>query len=124
MYCLGCGCKIELGSKFCTHCGKTTPLGDSLVTGKINVVRKSKVFGFAIPFEVYVDDCLLGTLKNGTTLSCDVALGTHEIVFKSTEKDVVQGVFLNESQKEVTLDIVPKMGLIAARPSIKNIKYN
>jgi len=124
MYCLGCGCKIELGAKFCVHCGKPTLLGMSDTTGKINVVRESKIFGFAIPFEVYVDDSLLGTLKKGTTLSCNVELGNHEIMFKSTEKDVVQGVVLNENQKEVTLEIVPKIGLIAAKPSIKNIKYN
>lgn len=48
----------------------------------------------------------------------------HEIALKSTEKDVVQGITLNEKQKEVILNIVPKMGLIAAKPSIKNIKYN
>lgn len=124
MYCLGCGCKIELGAKFCPHCGKPTPLGTSDTTGKINIVRENKVFGFAIPFEVYVDGSFLGTLKNGTTLSCNVTLGTHEVVLKSTEKDVVQDVLLNENQKEVTLEIVPTMGLIAAKPSIKNIQYN
>jgi len=45
-------------------------------------------------------------------------------VFKSTEKDVIQEVTLNENQKEVTLEVVPKMGWIAAKPKIKNIKYN
>lgn len=124
MYCLGCGYKIELGAKFCPHCGAKTPLGASETTGKITIVRENKVFGFAISFEVYIDDSLLGTLKNGSTLSCNVALGMHEIVLKSTEKDVVQGIVLNENQKEVTIEIVPKMGLIAAKPSIKNIRYN
>lgn len=124
MYCLNCGCKLELGAKFCGKCGNPTQLGNSNVTGKINVVRENKMFGFAIPFDVYVDGSLLGTLSNGKTLSCSVPLGNHEILFKSTEKDVVQGVILNESQKEVTLEIIPKMGLIAARPYIKNIKYN
>ena len=124
MYCLGCGCKIELGVKFCSHCGTPTPISNIENTGKITIVRENKVFGFAISFEVYVDDSLLGTLKNVTTLSCPAAYGTHEIVLKSTEKDVVQGIVLNENQKEVTIDIVPKMGLIAAKPSIKNIKYN
>lgn len=124
MYCLNCGCRVELGSKFCGHCGHPTQLGNSTVAGKINVVRENKVFGFAIPFTVYVDDSLLGTLSNGKTLSCNVALGNHEIRLKSTEEDVVQGVRLTEEQKEVTIEIIPKMGLIAARPCIKNIKYN
>jgi len=124
MYCLNCGCKVELDSKFCGKCGSPTQLGNSNVTGKINVIRENKVFGFAIPFDVYIDDSLLGKLKNGTTLSCDVPLGVHTIVFKSTEKDVIQEVTLNENQKEVTLEVVPKMGWIAAKPKIKNIKYN
>lgn len=124
MFCLNCGCKIELGAKFCAHCGTQTTLGSSDITGKINVIRENKVFGFAIPFDVYVDGTLLGTLNNGTTLSCNIALGNHEIVFKSTEKDVVVEVSLNENQKEVSLEVIPKMGLIAARPHIKNIKYN
>jgi len=124
MYCLGCGCKLDLGTKFCPHCGKETALGVPGNNGKINVVRENKVFGFAIPFDVYIDDSLLGKLKNGTTLSCDVPLGVHTIVFKSTEKDVIQEVTLNENQKEVTLEVVPKMGWIAAKPKIKNIKYN
>lgn len=124
MYCLGCGCKLDLGVKFCPHCGKETSISGEGTTGKITIVRESKVFGFAISFDVYVDDSLLGKLKNGTTLSCPVAYGMHEIVLKSTEKDVVQSVVLNEGQKEVTVEIIPKMGLIAAKPVIKNIKYN
>jgi len=124
MYCLNCGCKVELDSKFCGNCGSPTELGKSSVTGKINVIRESKVFAFAISFDVYIDDLLLGRLSNGKSLSCNVALGNHEIILKSTEKDVIQGVRLTENQKEVTLEIIPKMGLIAARPHIKNIKYN
>lgn len=124
MYCLSCGCQIELGSKFCSNCGSPTPISDKNNMGKINVVRESKVFGFAIPFDVYVDDAYLGKLSNGTTLSCDVALGSHVVLFKSTEKDVVEEIYLTEDKRSVTLDIVPKMGLIAAKPSIKNISYN
>ena len=48
--------------------------------------------------------------------------GTHTVTLKSTEKDVVQEVTLDE-HKEVELQIVAKMGLIAARPFIKEIIY-
>ena len=124
MYCLNCGCKVELGSKFCDKCGSPTQLGISNITGRINITRESKVFGFAISFDIYIDDTFFGTLSNGKTLSCNINLGNHEIILKSTEKDVVQGIRLTEEEKEVTLEIIPKMGLIAARPHIKNIKYN
>lgn len=28
MICLNCGCKLDLGAKFCPHCGKETPLNN------------------------------------------------------------------------------------------------
>lgn len=124
MICLNCGYKLELGAKFCTHCGKETSLSDPNKTGKINIIREKKVFGFAIPFDVYVDDSKLGSLKNGSTLTCPASLDIHEIVLKSTEKDVIQSVSLSEDKKEVTIRIVPKMGLIAAKPFIKEVTYN
>lgn len=124
MICLNCGCKLELGAKFCTHCGKETSLADPNKTGKITIIREKKVFGFAIPFDVYIDDTKLGTLTNNSTLTCPAQLSMHEIVFKSTEKDVVQTVHLSEDKKEVTIRIVPKIGLIAAKPFIKEVTYN
>ena len=77
----------------------------------------------AIPFTVYVDDTLLGTLKNGTTLSTNIGLGNHELVLKSTESDVVSEIRLTEDKKEVNVYIIPKMGLIAAKPYIREIEY-
>ena len=124
MYCLGCGCQLDLGAKFCSHCGKPTAMLSEKGTGKIIVSRPNYFFGFAIPFEVYVDNNHLGTLSNGTTLSCDVALSMHEIVLKSTEQDVIQEVVLDENQKQVTIEIIAQMGLIAAKPGIKNVYYN
>ena len=122
MYCLKCGVKLGLDAKYCTSCGSPTSLSDETKIGKINVIREKKVFGFAIPFTVYIDDTLLGKLTNGTTLSTNIGLGTHEIVLKSTEDDVVSEIILTEDKKEVNIYIIPKMGLIAAKPFIKEIK--
>lgn len=124
MICLNCGYKIDLGSKFCPYCGSPTKLSDENSVGKLTVIREKKTMGFAISFEVYVDDSKLGTLKNNSSLSCDLPFGTHEIIFKSTEKDLVQNIILNENQKSVEIHIIPKMGLIAAKPYITEIKYN
>lgn len=124
MICLGCGCNLELGAKFCTHCGKETGLSNTDNVGTITIVRESKMFGFAIPFSVYIDNIKLGTLNNGTTLSTKAVLCPHEVKFTSTEKDVIETIELTESKKEVVITIIPKMGLIAAKPYIKDIKYN
>ena len=124
MICLNCGCKLDLEAKFCPHCGKETPLNNENNIGKITVVREKKMLGFAIPFDVYIDDTKLGTLKNGTTLTAKATLCPHEIKLTSTEKDVIQSIELTENKKEVVISIIPKMGLIAAKPYIKDIKYN
>ena len=49
MICLNCGCKLDLGVKFCPHCGKETPLNNENNIGKITIVREKKMLGFAIP---------------------------------------------------------------------------
>ena len=56
MICLNCGCKLDLGVKFCPHCGKETPLNNENNIGKITIVREKKMLGFAIPFDAYIDD--------------------------------------------------------------------
>ncbi len=124
MVCLNCGFNLDLGAKFCTHCGKETNLANPNKEGKITIIRLKKVFAFIMPFDVYIDGTKLGVLTNNSTLSCAVTFGNHEVVFKSTEKDVIQNVFLSEDKKEVTITIIPKLGLIAARPFIKEVKYS
>lgn len=124
MYCLGCGCKLDLGAKFCSHCGKPTAMAKEKNTGKITVTRPSNFFGCAIPFEAYIDGSNLGTLSNGAILSCNAAYGVHELVLKSTEQDVVEEIVLSENQKEAVVEVTVTMGLIAAKPRIKNVIYN
>ena len=124
MICTNCGCKLEIGAKFCSHCGKETPLVKDDNVGKITIIRAKQIFGWAIPFEVYIDEVKLGVLKNNTTLTAPISLSEHEIKFTSTEKDVIQRIALDTNKKDVTIYIIPKMGLIAAKPAIKEIKYN
>ncbi len=123
MICLNCGCQLDLEVKFCPHCGAPTKMSDENNVGEITIIREKKVFGFAIGFEAYVDDTKLGSLPNNSTLSCHVPYGTHEIKLTSTEKDVIQDIELNENQRNVEVHIIPKMGLLAAKPFIQEIKY-
>lgn len=124
MYCTGCGCELKLGVKFCTNCGKPTSLADSDNVGKIIVIREKKMMAWAISFDVYIDDTSLGSLKNGTTLETNVPLGTHEIKLSSTEATITREIELTSSKKEATVYVIPRMGMITAKPFVKEITYN
>ncbi len=88
----------------------------------IRVTRLKKVFGFAIPFKLYIDDKEIGSLSNGKSFDCIVEKGVHKVILKSTEKDVIEEVTLDKNHKvEITLKAA--MGLIAARPKIIDVKY-
>ena len=89
----------------------------------IKVTRLKKIFGFAIPFDLYVDDNHIGSLSNGKSYDCIVKEGIHKVILKSTEKDVVQEVTLDKEHKKVEIILTAAMGLIAARPNIKEVKY-
>ena len=123
MYCQNCGNIITSDSSFCVHCGFPTPNMVQQSEGKITVVRPKKIWGFAIPFDVFVGNSFVGKLKNNSSVFCNVPLGEHAVILKSTEKDVIQTVTINQNQKEVILEVVPTLGLIAAKPKITNIQY-
>ncbi len=124
MICQNCGSQIDLNAKFCPKCGNATAMSDSNNVGKITVIREKKVLGFAIPFEAYVDNTFLGKLPNDSTVSCSVPFGIHEVKIVSTGKDLIEKIEISASQTTCEIHIVPKMGLVAAVPHIKEIKYN
>ena len=127
MICSNCGGKLETGDKFCTQCGTVVQQSNNTnitsgAIGKITITRLKKMIGALISFTVYIDGTELGALKNNTTLIATPSLGKHIIKIRSTEKDVVQEIELTDEKKEVEIIIVPKMGLIAAKPVIQEIR--
>lgn len=127
MICSNCGGKLETGDKFCTQCGTVVQQSNNTnitsgAIGKITITRLKKMIGALISFTVYIDGTELGALKNNTTLIAIPSLGKHIIKIRSTEKDVVQEIELTDEKKEVEIIIVPKMGLIAAKPVIQEIR--
>lgn len=122
MICPNCNTEVETGTAFCTNCG--TKLQDvSKQTCTIKVNRPSKAFGFAISFEVLVDDFKIGVLNNGAVLECSVEPGVHKVSIKSLENVVDQEVTL-EANKSVELQVKVGMGIVAGRPKIFAVNYN
>ena len=122
MFCSKCGKEVNKG-KFCPECGNSI---ESNNTGdvKLIVTRKKKVMGFAIPFSVYVDNAKIGSLGNGKSLHCEVGEGTHTVMFKCVEKDVIQEVNVTHDTKSVEVTCQARMGLAAAVAQVLDVKYN
>ncbi|MBR6073187.1 MAG: hypothetical protein IKP76_02565 [Bacilli bacterium] len=91
--------------------------------GKINIIRKAAIFGFAIPFTAIVDGNEVGKLKNGTTITVEIPNGEHTVSIKSLEETIDQKIELTDKHQEVDIKVAVAMGLIAARAAFKGIEY-
>ena len=124
MYCQNCGNILNPNSNFCGSCGTSLQANVLPTGGKITVVRPKKFVGCAIPFKVFIGETFIGTLTNNSSVSYDVPFGEYMVVLKSVEKNVMQPAVLNENQREIIIEVVPKVGLLAARPNIISVRYN
>ncbi len=132
MQCNKCGTFVQDGA-FCPACGNqlntmNQPMNNNQVNqnnvGTITVFRIKQFKGALIPFHVYIDNVYIGDVKSEVTLPYNVYYGHHQVVFKSTEKDVIQEVDINEFTPRVTITVEAKFGLIAAKPSIISVTNN
>lgn len=104
-----------------------TPLSANPVNNNglvpLQITREKRFMGWAIPFSVFVDGVKVGDLKNGTSLSCQVGLGSHDVLIKCVEKDVHQNIMVTASHQSVEVVARAKMGLLAAVAKITNVIY-
>lgn len=89
----------------------------------LQITREKRFMGWAIPFSVFVDGVKVGDLKNGTSLSCQVGFGSHDVLIKCVEKDVHQNIIVNANHQSVEVVARAKMGLLAAVAKITNVIY-
>lgn len=79
--------------------------------------------GFALSFNVFVDGVNLGSLKNGKSLTCQVGIGSHEILIKCVEKDVKQSINVLANNHSIEIITYARIGILAAVAEIKDIIY-
>ena len=77
----------------------------------LTITRKKKIMGFAMPFEVFVDNNKVGSIDNGDSLSCQVTEGIHKIIFKCIHKNVEQDIEIKKEHSSVEVICHTKMGL-------------
>ena len=118
IFCSNCGKKIESGN-FCCNCGFKVNSSNIV----LNVTRQKKALGFAVSFTVSVDGNIIGKLKNGETLSCNISPGKHVVNIESVEKNNIQEICVENDMSSVEIIVVAKMGIIAANAKLVDIIY-
>ena len=119
MRCIGCGTEYE--GTLCPNCGIISQLNDRMVT--LTITRKKKIMGFAMPFEVFVDNNRIGSIDNGDNLSCQIKEGVHKIIFKCADKNVEQDIEVKKEHNSVEVMCHTKMGLGAGIIKVDNVIY-
>ncbi len=89
----------------------------------LNVIRQKKTMGFAVSFTVHVDDVIIGKLKNGSTISCNIKPGHHVVNIESVEKNTIQEIDVSENMSSVEIIVVAKMGFVAATAKLVDVVY-
>lgn len=115
--------KSDIGISSYTPPTSTTPLSSTSTTATLKVIRKKKLFGFAISFSVSVDGKKIGDLKNGVTLTCELDRCSHKLKIASLEKDISQEINISEGCSVVEAKVSLGMGILAGRPRIDDVKY-
>ena len=117
-FCTKCG--NELTGKFCSVCGNNSEGGRTV---PIIVRREKRTLGCAISFGVYVDGNKVGSLKNGSEVTCEVYEGTHRVEVKSLETTVGQDIIVQPNTNAVELVVTLKMGFLAGKAVLKEVNY-
>jgi len=136
IYCENCGNPMPKDSLFCSECG--TKVGNSkegtlkkenmknknIHTATLIVSRKKSIKGCAVPFHVLLDGIKVGDLKNGASVSCEVEVGIHKVTISTIDKDTDQPIEVTNDRNSIEILTVAKMGLVAAKADIIDIKFN
>lgn len=142
MRCLKCNKEFNAEVQYCPFCGDR--LSEQINNNQINscdsanlsanlvnndklipltISREKRIMGFALSFNVFVDGVNLGSLKNGKSLTCQVGVGSHEILIKCVEKDVKQSINVLANNHSIEVITYARIGVLAAVAEIKDIIY-
>ena len=89
--------------------------------GIINVIRQKQTVGFLIPFDVYLDNQFMGSIKSGKSISLTVNYGMHMVSIKTIDKTINQEILVDDNYKVVNITCNCLMGFLTGRPNILSI---
>lgn len=105
MNCNRCGATNQMG-KFCNCCGNELNMPS---VGSITIVRK-KQFGGIMPFDIKVDNIMLGQVNNGETKTFPIYYGEHLLRIECAYDCGALSFILNDNQRNITFECSSKAG--------------
>ena len=136
MKCEKCGYVNNQGN-FCTVCGNSLGVMNTNVImnnsypqqpsnnqnmGMVNIYRENNFVGIIVPFDIFVDGFLMGTVANDSTTQVPLYFGTHTIEIKQgLNKSAVQQIIVNEQNRVINMTVSMKMGFFQNKLEISNI---
>lgn len=119
MFCTKCGKEIPNDSKFCTNCGNSIKIKQK---GKITFHRIEKYVACLVGISVNIDGKIAGSVANGGTLTVDVPIGNHKVIFDLWSGVSQTDIEVTEEFPNVFVDIKIKTGLITNKIEVVNIR--
>lgn len=136
MKCEKCG-NVNNQGNFCTVCGNNLGVMNTNVImnnsypqqpsnnqnmGMVNIYRENNFVGIIVPFDIFVDGFLMGTVANDSTTQVPLYFGTHTIEIKQgLNKSAVQQIIVNEQNRVINMTVSMKMGFFQNKLEISNI---
>ena len=80
--------------------------------GSITLTRPSNFVGVLVPFDVFVDGYLLGSLSDGETKTFPLYYGNHFVQIKQGFNSGTQNIVINDNQRNLVFNVVIEMGFV------------
>ena len=92
MFCSKCGAQNTGNERFCSNCGVQLqnveqPINNQQINSgnyKLTITRPKEYVASLIKFKIFIDNNVVGTIKNGETVVLDVSAGNHTISLNNT----------------------------------------
>lgn len=137
MICSKCGTQNDATAKFCGKCGQALQVvqqpvpnvdvqqnninsGTQIINQNINggvykltLIRQKSYVGSLIKFKIYLDNNMVGTIKNGETVVLDVPAGNHMISFNKSMNQNIN--IMGDTSADVVVIAGNKFGISTVR---------
>lgn len=122
MYCSNCG-TFNNSTNFCANCGNGLSVSNNKQMGSITIIRPKSFFGCAFSYNVYIDNCFMGSIGNGKRAQYFVPYGNHTIEIRHGLNKGKTIFYITDVEKNLVIECPLKMGLITNKVEFNLINF-